>query len=138
MAPFTQLDEDEDRLDWKILRDGGIALYWRRELFDADRHWFGQQNYRVFSFDCERWISKEEMHDDFQRILTLPAYYGSNLDALDDCFDDLPVPEVGGIAIALSRFDAYAKGAGAASSLPGDHRRKSCSIYWPELLDSSY
>ena len=73
MAPFTQLDQHEQRVDWTILRDGSIALYWRREFFDEDIHWLRQQNYRVFSFDCERWASSEEMHADFQRTLTFPT-----------------------------------------------------------------
>jgi Barstar (barnase inhibitor) len=119
MAPFTQLDEHEQRLDRTILRDGSIALYWRCEFFDEDTHWLRQQSYRVFSFDCERWASSEEVHADFQTTLSLPAYYGKNLDALNDCMDDLAVPDVGGIAIALSRFDAYAKGQGAAPIASG-------------------
>ena len=114
MAAFNQQDRHEDRLDWEILRDGSVALYWRRELLDEDASWFRQQNYQVLSLDCGRWSSSDEMHMDLQRTLNLPAYYGKNLDALNDCLSDLPVPEVGGIALVLSRFDAYAKGPGAA------------------------
>lgn len=112
MAPFTQPDKYGNRLDWKILRDGGIALYWRREFFDKDLDWFRQENYQMFSFDCTRWASPEEMHTDFQQTLTFPSYYGKNLSALNDCLSDLPVPDVGGIALVLSRFDAYANGPG--------------------------
>jgi hypothetical protein len=114
MAAFNQQDKHENRLDWEILRDGGVALYLRRELLDEDASWFRQQNYQVFSFDCERWNSSEEMHTDIQRTLNLPTYYGKNLDALNDCLSDLQVPDVGGIALVLSRFDVYAKGSGAA------------------------
>jgi hypothetical protein len=36
MALFSNSPEDWQRLDWQILRDGGIALYWRPEyLADA-------------------------------------------------------------------------------------------------------
>ena len=113
MAAFTERDKYEHRLDWNILRDGGIALYWRRDFFDDDMLWLRQQDYQVFPFDCARWASHEEMHADFQRTLGFPDYYGRNLDALNDCLGDLPVPHVGGIALALTRFDAYAKGQGA-------------------------
>lgn len=113
MAAFVQQDRYGDRLDWKILCDGSIALYWRREFLDEDIHWLRQQNYQVFSFDCERWASREEMHADFQRALKFPDYYGKNLDALNDCLRDLSVPDAGGIGLALTRFDAYAKGPGA-------------------------
>jgi hypothetical protein len=114
MAAFTQQDESGNRLDWKILRDGSIALYWRREFLDGDINWFHQENYQVFLFDCGRWATSEEMYADFERTLAFPTYFGRNLDALDDSLGDLPVPDVGGIAFALTHFDAYAKGAGAA------------------------
>ncbi len=115
MTAFNHRDEHENQLDWKILRDGSVALYWKRELLDEDVSWFRQQNYQVFSFDCQQWSSTEEMHTDFQRTLSFPAYYGRNLDALNDCLSDLPVPDVGGIALVLSRFDAYTKGPGATT-----------------------
>jgi hypothetical protein len=114
MAVFNQQDRYENRLDWEILRDGSVALYWRSEFLDEDVSWFRQQNYQVFSFNCELWNSSEEMHIDFQRTLNFPAYYGRNLDALNDCLSDLPVIDAGGIALVLSRFDAYAEGPGAA------------------------
>ena len=119
MVAFNQQDKHGNRLDWKILRDGSITLYWRRELFDEDLDWFRQQHYQVFSFDCERWASTEEMHADFQRTLSFPAYYGRNLDAFNDCLGDLPVPDTGGMAVALTRFDAYAKGPGATPIASG-------------------
>jgi Barstar (barnase inhibitor) len=119
MAPFNQQDEQVQGIDWQILRDGGVALYWRRELFDEDLDWFHQRHYQVYSFDCERWTSSQEMHMDFQRTLNFPAYYGRNLDALDECVCDLPVPDTGGMALALTRFDAYANGPGAIAKAAG-------------------
>lgn len=56
------------------------------------------------------------MNSDFQRVLALPRWYGKNLDALVDCLcsEDVSVPDEGGGALVLSRFDAYASGSGAA------------------------
>src|ERR1700730_2389114 len=119
MAAFNQRDEQENRLDWEILRDGSIALYWRHEFLEEDVDWFRRQKYQVFSFDCERWTSTEKMHADFQQTLIFPACYGKNLDALNVCLSDLLVPDVGGIALALTRFDAYAKGPGASHDVSG-------------------
>jgi hypothetical protein len=119
MTAFTQEDGYGDRLDWKILSDGGIALYWRREFLDGDIDWFRRHNYQVFSCDCGRWATSEEMYADLQRTLPFPTDIGGNLDALDDSLDDLPVPDVGGIALVLTHFDAYAKGPGAAPKPPG-------------------
>ncbi|MFZ0520546.1 MAG: barstar family protein [Candidatus Acidiferrales bacterium] len=119
MAAFTRQDRFGGRIDWNILRDGGVALYWRRDIFNEDVGWFLQQNYQVFSFDCARWASSQEMHADFRRTLSFPAYYGMNLDAFNDCLSDLAVPEAGGIALSFTQFEKYADGLGADLMVSG-------------------
>jgi barstar (barnase inhibitor) len=114
MAPFGAQDKKEETLDWVILRDGGIALYWRREYLDQDLEWFRQQNYQIYSFDCEKWTNGG-MHVDFERSFNFPSYYGHNFDALNDCLqEDLSVPELGGAAVVLKRFDAFLAAGGGA------------------------
>lgn len=113
MAAFTKEDAYRNRLDWKILRDSGVALYWRREFLEQDIKWFQEQGYLTFSLDCTQWGSSEEMHSELQRTLSFPPYYGRNLNALNDCLTDLPVPDAGGTVLILRQFDVYMKGAGA-------------------------
>ena len=113
MAAFDAQDQTQETLDWIILRDGGIALYLRREYLDEDLEWFRQQSYELYSFNCEKW-TLSGMHADFERTLNFPSYYGSNLDALWDCLQDLSVPQRGGTVIVLNRLDAFQKGLGAA------------------------
>jgi hypothetical protein len=113
MGAFDAEDQTKEALDWVILRDGGIALYWRSEYLDEDLKWFRQQNYQLYSFNCEKWTSGG-MHADLERTLSFPSYYGRNLNALWDCLQDLSVPERGGTVIVLNRFDAFQKGPGAA------------------------
>jgi hypothetical protein len=114
MAPFDVQDKNKETLDWVILRDGGIALYWRPEYLSEDLEWFHQQNYQFHSFDCEKW-THGGMHADFQRSFSFPSCYGHNLDALNDCLqEDLLVPEIGGTAVVLKRFDAFLAGRGGA------------------------
>lgn len=119
MVAFTRQDEYDNCPDWSILRDGGVALYWRREILNEDIQWLLKQHYRVFSFECNRWTSSEEMHAEFQRTLTFPDYYGKNLDALYDTLSELAVPDEGGFAIVLLKFDKYASGPGAAAKPSG-------------------
>jgi Barstar (barnase inhibitor) len=74
------------------------------------------------------------MHADFQRTLSFPAYYGVNLNALNDCLSDLPVPEAGGIALSFTQFEKYAIGAGADLMVSG---RPAAEVVVDILADTS-
>jgi Barstar (barnase inhibitor) len=123
MTLFGNSPADWQRLDWQILRDGGIALYWRPEYLADDVRWLASQNYDVYEFDCERWLSVDEMYSDIERVLRFSEWWGPewgrNLDALDDCLTDLPISDAGAVFV-FNRFDVYASGSGAA--LIGDGR----------------
>ena len=119
MTAFTKQEALENRLDWEILRDGGINLYWRCQYLEEDAGWFRQKNYQVISCRCDKWTSNDAMHTDFQSALSLPDYYGRTLDALNDVLDDIAVPDEGGMVVVFNRFDVYAKGAGAAATPRG-------------------
>lgn len=113
MAFFNNTADDWQRLDWRILRDGGMYLYWRREYLLEDTGWLAEHDYDVYQFACETWSSKEAMFSDFARVLRLPEF-GRNFDAMDDSIADLPLTESRGAAMVLTRFDAYAAGCGSA------------------------
>jgi hypothetical protein len=119
MAVFDSQEQGAEALDWVILRDGGVSLYWRREYLDEDVNWLRQRDYQIFQFSCESWASGG-MHADLQRTLRFPSFYGHNLDALHDCLEgDFVVPERGGAVVGFNRFDAFMKGKGASVSLSG-------------------
>ena len=42
--------------------------------------------------DCSRMTSRETMHSYLKEALSLPHYYGGNLDALFDCLTELGQP----------------------------------------------
>lgn len=119
MTAFSKQEALENRLDWKILRDGGVNLYWRRKYLEEVAVWFRVRNYQVISFGCDGWTSSEAMHGDFQRALSLPEHYGRNLDTLDEVLDDIVVPDEGGMALLLNRFDVYAQSVGARATPRG-------------------
>jgi hypothetical protein len=126
MAPFTNAREDWQRLDWQILRDGGITLYCRPKYLAEDVQWLASRNYAIYNFDCAKWRSDDELYSDFASVLRLSEWWGRdwgrNLDALDDCLSDLPIRDDGGAALVLRRFDAYARGCGAALVSSGGSR----------------
>ena len=44
--------------------------------------------------DASRMTSKEESHAYLQEALSLPEYYGNNLDALHDCLEEMTDVEI--------------------------------------------
>jgi RNAse (barnase) inhibitor barstar len=110
MAVFSANEVIDQRLDWTVLRDGGVALYWRSEILADDLHWFGSNGYRIVSFETAAWLTEERMHDSLKADLSFPEYYGKNLNALDECmWDDLAVHDVGGLVLVLNHYDSFAK-----------------------------
>jgi RNAse (barnase) inhibitor barstar len=113
LAPFTENDLLDAPLDFRILQDGGVALYLNPDILTDDVNWLREHNYQIHSFDCQRWVSEDAMHADWQSVLSFPGYYGRNLDALSDCLTDLSVPDDGGLALVLRSFDSYSQGSDA-------------------------
>ncbi|MFP5234374.1 MAG: barstar family protein [Acidobacteriota bacterium] len=110
MTAFNEEASNEQALDWTILRDGGIVLYWRSKFLADDLSWLEQNGYQIVSFDAAGWGSEEAMHQSLQDALSFPDYYGRNLDALDECIcDNLVVPDAGGLVLVLRGYDHFAK-----------------------------
>jgi hypothetical protein len=122
MSVFSGDPSEWQRLDWQLLQNGAVALYFSPDVLSEDLLWLRGHGYEVHEFDCERWTSEEHVHKDFKQVLKFPDYYGSNFDALSDCFSDLPVPSEGGGALVFHRYDSYAKSAGAARVDSGETR----------------
>jgi hypothetical protein len=119
MSFFGNNPEDWERLDWQILRDGAIHLYWRSEYLAEDERWFADHGYRLYRFDCSTWTSSDEMFADFGRVLEFPDWWGRNINALDECMADLAIGTGAGAALLLSNFDIYFFGSGAATLMSG-------------------
>jgi RNAse (barnase) inhibitor barstar len=126
MANFKADEINVEQLDWIVLRDGGVCLYWQQKTLADDVNWLKSSGYRIISFDTTEWQSASEwesesrMHESLKAHLSFPDYYGKNLDALDECMlDDLVVPDSGGLALVLNHYDCFCK---PAHNLPLDER----------------
>jgi hypothetical protein len=105
MAAFT--DDDQDRLDWMLLRDGAVTFYFRRSFFDADAAWLKNNGYAVHVVDC---TDRSRFEWEMTRVLKFKENFGyepwkGNLDALNDGFYCLEFGTLAGIALCLNRFD---------------------------------
>jgi RNAse (barnase) inhibitor barstar len=116
MASFKADEVNDQQLDWVILRDGGLYLYWRREILADDLNWLESNAYTIISFEAAEWQSTSDweserlMHESLKAHLSFPDYYGNNLDALDECMlEDLVVPDSGGLALVLNHYDRFFK-----------------------------
>lgn len=103
MAAFS--DADVERLDYRLLRDGPISAYFDRRILTEDLRWLREHRYHVDYFDAGSWSSTEVAFDELAARLEFPDYFGRNLDALNDCLSELPVPAESGRVVVLERFD---------------------------------
>lgn len=109
MAIFDLSNPEQfDQLDWKILQNGAVSLYFDRAILEADCTWFRDQNYHEYRFDGTTWFTKEDFYAAMDQQLTLPHNSGK-LDALRDFLMDLAIPYESGTIFVFWRFDLFAR-----------------------------
>jgi RNAse (barnase) inhibitor barstar len=109
MSVFDDSETTRERLDYAILQNSPIALYWSVEVFENHSTWFAENGYRNVSFDAGTWNTEQTFHEDLKANLEFPEYYGMNLDALNDCLGDLDFSDCDGIAIAVRNYHAFSE-----------------------------
>ena len=110
---------DENTLDYRIIRDGGITIYRNLHYLEEDIQWLWGRKYRIHRLGCASWISENAMHESLQAALSFPDYYGKNFNALDDVVSDLDIPDDGGVALVFISYDRYANRPGTSLSGSG-------------------
>ncbi|MFL5580426.1 MAG: barstar family protein [Gemmatimonadaceae bacterium] len=103
-APFRPTDRD--RLDFRLLESGAVALYHKKPVLEAHLGWLREHGWRVHGFDCSRWDSADAMHADLRRGLGFADHYRPTLASLVDALAELDVTE-GGAALQLVRYDLF-------------------------------
>jgi hypothetical protein len=106
MAIF-KVPDDFERLDYALLQNGPISLYYRSEVLAADLDWLTAHEYRIDSFDCSVWRGEKDMHAGLAEKLNFPKYPFPNLDGLNDFLSDLDISETGGRVLVFHRFDMF-------------------------------
>ena len=112
MAFFKRKEKapaEVERLDWKLLERGAVALYHRSSILSSDVGWFRQQRYAIHELDAAGWTTPDAFHADAQRVLGFPTYYARNLASWIDCLAEIPVPDVAGTALVFRKYDSFAK-----------------------------
>jgi RNAse (barnase) inhibitor barstar len=112
MAFFKRKEKvaaEVERLDWKLLERGAVALYYKGAVLSQDLAWLRREQYVVHELDAATWSEPAHFHDAVRSALGFPAYYGRNLASWIDCVAELPVPDDGGMALVFRHYDAFAK-----------------------------
>lgn len=93
--------EDCNRLDFEILAEGGVALYYQHEVLGEDLAWFALERYEVIQFDEEALDSLEGFHFEARLKLGFREDYEPTPEGLREGLSELPVPDEGGTALVL-------------------------------------
>lgn len=107
MAVFTP--DDCNRLDFEILAEGGVALYYQHEILGEDLAWLALERYEVVQFEDSAMDSIEAFHFEARMKLHLGDAYPSTFEGLRDALSELKVPpDAGGYAIVIEAIDQLA------------------------------
>lgn len=109
MAPFSQDPEEWQRLDWMLLQNSAVALYYRRSVLEGDINWFTSNGYQVVTVDAGELTVADDLLAELGKAFAFPDYYGENLAAFNDCLSDVEVPDAGGLVLVMHRFDHVAQ-----------------------------
>jgi RNAse (barnase) inhibitor barstar len=109
MATFTSDPAEWQRLDWQLLQNSPVALYFSNAILADDVSWFHQYGYRVLSIQVADFVSRDALLVALGELFAFPHYFGRSLDAFNDCLSDVEVPTDGGLVLVLHDFNLYAK-----------------------------
>lgn len=113
MAAWDSDAETTHPVDFRLVHNPFVTMYWRSSLLDETIEWLRSHGYDMVQFDAASWASAAEMFDDVAAGLDFPDYFGRNPDALNDCMRDVASCEYGwhadatGLVIVFKGFDAF-------------------------------
>jgi hypothetical protein len=104
-----------NRLDWSLLQDGYVTLFWSQSILDETPTGLAHAGYQIVTFDSSRWQSASDFYRDTKAALSFPDYFGNILNALDDCLSDVALyeygadPEAMGTVLVMNEFDSFVR-----------------------------
>lgn len=106
MAAFTREEAIQHPLDFRLLQNGSVSLYWSGEKLEEDLRTLRADGYRVDRIDLARCCSDSAFHNEVARVLEFPAWYGRNWDAFNDLLEDLEIAGRGR-ALLFANVEAF-------------------------------
>src|SRR6478752_9753549 len=115
MAAFDSTAELSHPVDYRLVVNGFVTLFWAQSVLDSVMESLSAIGYQLVTLQAGEWRQAADLHQDFADALDFPDYYGRNLDALNDCLRDVAVGDYGldrnatGFVLVLHRFDSFAR-----------------------------
>ena len=109
MSTFIDEPEEWQRLDWMLLQNSPITLYYERSILAEDVNWFSAHKYKIATLASTHWKSPQEALAAIGTALDFPDYFGGNFNALNDCLSDVAIPQEGGLVLVLQEFQAFSE-----------------------------
>ena len=74
MEIFADIPEYWQRIDYALMQNGPMNLYYRNEILDSDIDSLKGLGYLIEIFDCSKWENNGLMYDAFAEQLKFPDY----------------------------------------------------------------
>ena len=92
-------------LEQKLLQNGCVVLYHNPFLMEAHSVRLVAEGWKFIEVYSAKVGCSDEFYDYMALQLGFPAYFGRNLEALNDCLSEVEFPTSGRLALGLISFD---------------------------------
>lgn len=75
--------DEEESLDWLLLRNGPVIKYYSLDILENDLTNLEKLNYQIFDLVSSNW-NTNNFHEKLKEGLDFPEYYGENKAAFED------------------------------------------------------
>ena len=100
------MGKQKQALDYEILIDGPISMYFKRTHLSNDIEELENLGYPIIELNTNDW-DKRNFHKRLKVGFSFPDYYGDNFNAFEDCLNDLFLRHKKGIVIVFRNFSEF-------------------------------
>ncbi len=105
LSTFRKVPERHQQVDYKIIVNGWIFFYKSNGELGKDQDWLNKAGYIIAEFNCH---GISNLLTQFNEYFHFPSYFRNNLDALNDCMEDIEISGTG-LVIVLKNLDKLKK-----------------------------
>jgi hypothetical protein len=114
MAAFDPSAELSHELDYQLVHNTFVTMFWDPKILDGTLSWLVERRYDVVEIDASACTDAGSLLDSIADSFDFPDYFGRNLNALNDCLRDVATGEYGsdpaatGLVLVMRNYDVFA------------------------------